>query len=242
MASKPVKVLADLLTRKQIIKQDADGNVLFRVTGSLESGYILSVIPITASAGINGRLYGTASYALNAATASYAENAGGGITSVYTSGNISGSGLEENPIFLKDPLIIGTITSSYIYSPQITGSLHGTASYAENAGNINLSGIYNAYNRLRYQTTGNFDIDGNVTIILPTQSFGSNAFPVNSMDFINVTVMVKQENIWTNDILSVQMYTSSNHVYIDLYAPSLTNTDEYKLIAVNENPADYMVV
>lgn len=49
MATKPVKVLTDLLTKKQIIKQDENGNILFRVTGSQESGFISSSLPITAS-------------------------------------------------------------------------------------------------------------------------------------------------------------------------------------------------
>jgi hypothetical protein len=127
MAVKPVKVLTDLLTKKQIIKQDIDGNVLFRVTGSQTDGFVLVTIPLTASAGIEGRLYGTASYAL---TAAYAENGGGGgISSVYTTGNITGSGLLANPVALKDPLIIGTITASYGFN----GNLFGTASYTINA-------------------------------------------------------------------------------------------------------------
>jgi len=124
MANKPVKVLADLLTRKQIIKQDLDGNVLFRVTGSQEDGFVLVTIPLTASAGIEGRLYGTASYALNAATASYVES---GISSVYTTGGITGSGVFIDPVRLKDPLEIGSITASNGFS----GRLYGTSSYAD---------------------------------------------------------------------------------------------------------------
>lgn len=49
MAVKPVKVLTDLLTKKQIIKQDSNGNVLFKVTGSLNNGFVSSSLPITAS-------------------------------------------------------------------------------------------------------------------------------------------------------------------------------------------------
>ena len=49
MATKPVKVLTDLLTKKQIIKQDIDGNILFNVSGVLGNGHVSSSLPITAS-------------------------------------------------------------------------------------------------------------------------------------------------------------------------------------------------
>lgn len=381
MATKPVKVLADLQTRKQILKLDASNNILFKVSGSLGDGVVTIEIPVTASAGISARLYGTSSYAL---TASYAENAGGGITSVYTSGSISGSGLQANPIFLKDPLVIGTITSSYIYAPQITGSLYGTASFATSASyaanasvntssfattgsnlfignqkitgsifldgqlvntghsilgapalqgstsrivlwdnfnnpsnytyglgieanhmwfgvdvnsaswgfkwyaanaeimklngvgdlsglasvtassgfdgrlygtssyaltssyaqssNISTSAIQNAYNRLRYQTIGNFDINGSAIITLPSSSLGGLSFPTSSFDFINATIFINENGRWINDLLSVQVYTSSTNVLIEISAPALTNTDQYKLLAVNENPSDYVII
>jgi hypothetical protein len=273
--------------------------VLFRVSGSLGNGVVTIELPVTASAGISARLYGTASYAL---TASYAENSSGGISSVYTTGSITGSGLITNPVALTDPLVINTITSSFIYAPQITGSLFGTssysltASYAQNSlstvftsGNITGSGtaidtirlkdnisltsvsasfngnligtasfattasyalnssvasasIQNAYNRLRYQATGNFDITGSATVMLPNSSLGSNAFPVSSFDYIDVSVTVKQNNRWVNDLLSVHMYTSSTNVYIELSAPAFTNTDQYKILAVNENSLDYLVI
>ena len=241
MASKPVKVLSDLLTRKQILKQDSDGNTLFRVTGSLEDGYVLTIIPLTASAGIEARLYGTASYALNAATASYAMNVGSVISSVFTSGSISGSGLQNNPVFLKDPLVIGTITSSYIYSPQITGTLYGTASYAENAGNINTTAIQNAYKRLRYVETGFFDVNGSKIIELPTASYGGISFTSNSFNYINVNVFVKEDGRWINDLLSMQLFTSSAKIFVELSAPSLDNNNEYKILVINEDPNFYSI-
>jgi len=45
MATKPVKVLTDLLTRKQVIKQDLDGNILFKISGSLNNGTVSSSLP-----------------------------------------------------------------------------------------------------------------------------------------------------------------------------------------------------
>ena len=51
---------------------------------------------------------------------------GGGLTSVETSGSITGSGIVANPITLKDPLLIGVVTASLGFS----GNLIGTASYS----------------------------------------------------------------------------------------------------------------
>jgi hypothetical protein len=241
MAVKPVKVLTDLQTKKQLLKLDANNNVLFRVSGSLGDGVVLIDVPVTASQGITARLYGTASYALNAATASYAENAGSALTSVYTTGSVTGSGLQANPITLTDPLIIGTITSSFIYSPQITGSLYGTASYAENAGNINTANIQNAYKRLRFQEVGFFDINGEASIELPSSSYGGDAFPITSFNYVNVSVDIKEDGRWINDMLAVQMLTSSGKIIVEISAPALTNTDQYKLIALNEDP-NYFII
>jgi len=44
---KPVKVLTDLLTKKQILKEDSDGNILFKVSGSQNNGIISASLPIT---------------------------------------------------------------------------------------------------------------------------------------------------------------------------------------------------
>jgi hypothetical protein len=227
MATKPVKVLSDLLTKKQIIKQDSNNNVLFNVSGTLENGHVSSSLPITAS-----YFVGDGRYLTNI-------SASGGISSVYTSGSVTGSGLLSNPITLTDPLIINTITSSYIYSPQITGTLYGTASYAVNV--TNTANIQNAYKRLRYQKTGSFDISGGAIIELPTTLYGGASFQVASLNFINVNVFIKEDERWINDLISIQLYTSSTNIYVELSAPALANADQYKLIAVNEDP-DYYVV
>jgi hypothetical protein len=44
---KPVKVLTDLETRKQILKTDSGNNVLFKVSGTLGNGAVSSSLPIT---------------------------------------------------------------------------------------------------------------------------------------------------------------------------------------------------
>jgi len=60
----------------------------------------------------------------------------GGISSVYTSGSITGSGEVLNPVILKDPLVIGTVTASIGFYGNLygTASFANTASYALNAG------------------------------------------------------------------------------------------------------------
>jgi hypothetical protein len=220
MARKPVKVITDLQVKKRIKKVDNNDNILFDVSGTLANGHVSSSLPITSS-----YFVGDGSYLTN--------------VPVVTSGNISGSGIQTNPIFLKDPLIIGTLTSSYIYSPQITGNLYGTASYADNAGNIDTDSLKNVYKRLRYQEVGYFDIDGSAIIELPTSSYGGNSFSTSSFDFVNANVFIKEDERWINDLVSVQMYTSSTNIYVELSAPALDNTNQYKIIVVNENPDDY---
>jgi len=44
---KPVKVLTDLLTKKEIIKKDESDNVIFNVSGSLSTGHISASVPLT---------------------------------------------------------------------------------------------------------------------------------------------------------------------------------------------------
>jgi hypothetical protein len=264
MATKPVKVLTDLLTKKQIIKQDLDGNILFNVSGVLGNGHVSSSLPVTAS-----YFVGDGRYLTNISSSA-------GISSVYTSGSITGSGLLINPVTLKDPLIIGTVTASLGFSGNLygTASLATSASYAATASYIlnavsssyaftasvatsasyatnaltasavtdgATTSIQNAYNRLRYQTIGNFDATGSAIIMLPSSSLGGYAFPTGSFNYIDVRVSIKEDDRWINDLLSVQIYTSSTNVYIELSAPALTSTDQYKLLAVNENPSDYVL-
>jgi hypothetical protein len=49
MTVKPVKFISDVQTKKQIIKTDISGNVLFAVSGTLAGGHISSSFNVTAS-------------------------------------------------------------------------------------------------------------------------------------------------------------------------------------------------
>ena len=237
MASKPVKFLTDLSTKKQIYKTDLSGNVVFDISGSNGHGYVSSSYPITGVAGFYGDLYGSASYAHQAYT--------------YTSGAISGSGLPASPVILKDPLVITGITASIVQvtdslvAPNITGNLFGTASYAQyaaNAADVAIGDeLYNVYSRLRFQQVGYFETDGSKIIILPTELLSKPRFPTASIDYLNVNVQVKEDNKWVNDIMAHQTYISGANIVIELSAPAMSDSNQYKLLVSNENPEDLLV-
>lgn len=165
----------------------------------------------------------------------------GSISQVYTTGNITGSGLVGNEVRLKDDISLTSVTASFSGTLYGTASFASTASYAQNT-SFDATKIQNAYNRLRYQKVDYFDVTGSAIIQLPTASLGGNAFPTASINYFNVSVYIKENGRWTNDLLSVEMYTASNHVYLELSAPALTSTDQYKVLALNENPSDYQII
>jgi hypothetical protein len=208
MAVKPVKVLTDLLTKKQILKQDLDGNVLFRITGSLNSGFVSSSLPITGSSGYFPDL--------NTVTSTVFDN-------------------------------IAVVTSSLDGRYNVDQAFHAI----DTALNV-VSGIINSgesqasagYKRLRYREVGFFSDDGTAEVILPKTQLGGPAFPLSSMDFINLSVMIKDGDAWTNDLLSINIVSggiSNDEIHVLLDAPALTSADQYRILAVNENPDDYMI-
>jgi len=208
MAVKPVKVLTDLLTKKQILKQDLDGNILFRVTGSLNNGFVSSSLPITGS---GGRFL-----ELNTTTDTVFDN-------------------------------IGVVTSSVDGTYNVDQAFHAidyNIGVLNNAINGAESQAAIGYKRLRYKEVGYFDGDGTAQIVLPKNQLGAPAFPASSIDYVNLSVMVKDGDAWTNDLLSVNLVIggeSSDEIHVLLDAPALSNIDQYKLLAINENPDDYLI-
>lgn len=208
MAVKPVKVLTDLLTKKQVIKQDLDGNILFRISGSLNNGIVSSSLPVTGSSGLFNNL--------NTQTTS---------------------------IFNNIDVVTGSGTGIY----SVDQAFHAIDSEISDIRNIIGGGETDAtkgYKRLRYQQVGYFDSDGTAEVILPKQQYDGDAFPVSSLDYINVSVMVRDGNAWTNDLLAVNVVTggvSGDEIHVLIDAPALSTTDQYRLLAVNENPNDYMI-
>ncbi len=228
MATKPVKVLTDLLTRKQVIKQDLDGNILFKISGSLNNGTVSSSFPVTASYFVGDGRY------LTNITASF---------EVVTSGSITGSGTAGNPIALKNFLNLITVTASSGFS----GNLYGTASFAETASYTSgavASQVANInYKKLRYKITGTFDAEGYAEQPLPLTQYGSSSFVIADLDYFMINIMVKESGAanWTNDLIAYELFTSASQVFISIYAPDISASGSYKLLAVNENPNAYDV-
>lgn len=199
MPTRPVKVLPDLQTNKQILKVDSAGNVLFNVSGTVLDGHVSSSLPITGSVGLYVVLK----------------------TSTFTE-------------FSTLPIVTSSYESYKIYD--VNEAFHAVDSIIS-AGTSNL----NAYRRLRYQVTGNFNSAGSADIALPLIQEGGNAFPLTSIDYINVNLAIKENNSWFNDIASVNITSSAGQIHVIVDAPSLDETNQYRLIAVNENPADYVI-
>lgn len=94
------------------------------ITGSLFISSSLSASQITSSNGFSGRLFGTSSYSLNSDLLDGIDSSlfalktdVTGALSLYltgavTSGNITGSGINSNPIILKDNITLSTVTAS----------------------------------------------------------------------------------------------------------------------------------
>lgn len=197
---KPVKVLTDFVTKKQIINQDSDGNVTFLVSGSVSgSGSIVANLPITGSEVIFDLLT-----------------------------------IKQNNDFNIIPIITSSVvinsTEKQIYSvDQAFRAIDSVISTAEST--------KKAYTKLRYKHVGFFDEDGYAEIKLPQTN--TNYFPTASYDFINVDVMVKDEDRWVNDIMSVNLFIFEEDIYVGVSAPNLGENDQYRIIANNENPDDY---
>jgi hypothetical protein len=203
-----VKVLSDLLTKKQIVKEDANGNVLFRVTGSLGDGFVSSSIPITGSEAFLAKV------------------------SVNT-----------NDAFNNIPIVTSSLDTYNIYD--VDQAFHAVDTALSNA---NVTDIQSSYRRLRFAEVGNFDIDGTKIIVLPKTGSSPTElrFPASSIDYVSVNVSIRESgsSSWYNDLVSVETVVSgasSDEIWVVLDAAALDSADSYKLIAVNENPNDYVV-
>jgi hypothetical protein len=139
-------------------------------------------------------------------------------------------------LFVQDINRTPTAVTAYAYvadygavsaSFAISASFATTASYAANAAGITST----AYNNLREISTGSFDADGTKTIELQK-------FLNTDLDYISLNIFTQPSgtNIYTNDILSIEMSGNlNNKISISLSAPSYNNKDKYKIIAVKES-------
>jgi hypothetical protein len=238
---KPVKVLTDLETRKQILKKDSNNETLFKVSGTLGNGAVSSSLPIT----------GTQAYFSSDVTVDGVLKAKEiQVTTVINSVNyetsisasinalldVSASNAEIDQFLKWD----GSNWVADNVSNATSASYAATAAYAQTT-TFDSTEVVNAYKRLRFQQVGYFDVTGSALIQLPTAAYGGSAFPTASLDYVNINVFVKDDNMWVNDILAVSVYESSSYIYVSLEAPELTNTDQYKLLAINEDPTYYTI-
>ncbi len=130
-------------------------------------------------------------------------------------------------LFIQDIIRTPTAVTAYMY----------IGDYADQS-------ISKGYKRLRYQASGTFDVDGHAEINLPTTVYGKDAFPTASFNYITVDVQIKEDGRWTNNLLSVQTVitgSSNELVGVILDAAALDNTNEYRLVAVNEDPNYYVI-
>lgn len=205
---KPVKVLTDLLTKKQIIKQDEFGNIVFNVSGALGTGHVSSSLPLT----------GSSAFFVNALVNSLGE-------------------------FTNIPVLTSSLGDYNIYD--IDQAFHAIDNAFATA---NKTDIEAAYNRVRYAEIGYFDPDGTKIIVLPVTGASPTEirFPTGSLDYVSVSVSIRESgsSSWFNDLVSVETVVSgasNDQIWVILDAAALDNADSYKVIAVNENPADYVV-
>jgi hypothetical protein len=103
----------------------------------------------------------------------------------------------------------------------------------------------NAYKRLRYQTSGTFDVSGIQLVALPLTQYSGSAFTTSSLDYITVDVMVKLESTdnWMNDVVAIETYItgSPGSEYVEVAIHSADVPYAYRLIALNEDPSKYVI-
>jgi hypothetical protein len=225
MANKPVKFLSDALFKKNILKEDAQNNKIFEVSGTLNDGLVTINVPLSAS-------------------------------NTYIGGDLEVSGTVS-----AKKLNITEVNTSVIYDTSISASINALLDVsASNAtageylgydGNfwvpkpLDLQGaldaVKRANDRLKYQKIDYFDANGYAEIILPETQFGGKAFPPESIEYILYDVSVRDGGEWVKHIFYSQLSIVDNRLHIVIEATALNQTNEYKLLAINTNSADYVI-
>ncbi len=133
MAVRPVRFISDVLTRKQILKTDANDNVLFNVSGTLiNGGHVSSSLPITASglyidgdAYISGTISANRMHITEITTSVFYETAIS--ASINALNDVSATNAQVNDLLTWNGN--NWIASNNI-NATINGNLLGTASYS----------------------------------------------------------------------------------------------------------------
>jgi hypothetical protein len=225
MANKPIKFFSDALFKRAIIKEDAEGNRLFEVSGTLADGVVKINVPLSASSTyINGDL----------------DVSGSVRAKEFHVTTVSSSVIYETSISasinaLNDVSASNAVNDDYLkyrdgYWVPSPLDLQGA-----------LEAVKNANNRLKYQKIDYFDASGAAEIVLPLNQLGGIAFPPASIDYVMYDIAVKDEGEWQKHMVYSQLYISNDELHITIEASALNETYQYKVIAVNTNPDDLVI-
>jgi hypothetical protein len=225
--------------------------------GITVTGAPLDAIAVAVSA---SSLYvnGGGTFVSNVVAAGLTSSAGASIT-----GQVTATGGISSQTSVYAPLVAGTngkfVTSSVAAETPFTNLAVITSSQQVGLGSYDVysidqafhavdtavSNTFNSYKRLRFQASGTFDPSGVQLVALPTASLGGAAFPITSLDYVTIDVMIKLESgdNWMNDVVAVETYVTgtSGNEYIEIAINSADVPYAYRLIAVNEDPTKYVI-
>lgn len=151
------------------------------------------------------------------------------ITTVTTTGSVTGSGIVANPITLKDPLVLNTITASIGFNGNLYGtashavsaSFATTASFAENASNVQPGGLNT---QVQFNSGSTFSGSQNLTFEYTVPRFTINSgFVVNRTTTSgNLTLTPAQH------VIGVDTLNATGNITISLPdAATLSNGQTY---------------
>ena len=191
---------------------------------------------LTSSAGLNVTGSGSVTGPLTSLTSVYAPTVGGTLGGFVT-GTVATTASFNTIAVITSSQNVGLATYDMYSIDQ--------AFHAIDAAMADSSATQNAYKRLRYQTSGTFDVSGIQLVALPLTQFGGAAFTTSSLDYITVDVMVKLESgdNWMNDVVAVETYVtgSPGSEYVEVAIHSADVPYAYRLIALNEDPTKYVI-
>lgn len=215
MAVKPAKAIADLLARKQILKVDKDNNILFKVSGSLESGAVSSSLPITAS--------------------SYFSAFDSFISGTLFTKNLS---ISDEKSFVNINQLSNVSASHATEGKFLT---YDGTNWIPSEIEVNAGIGAQAYSSLRYHSDGLFNGQEKIVLNLPLSSAYGPSFPIQSINYITYNLLVQEtsESNWRNDLASIEFVitgSGNENVAAVIEAPFIPYA--YTFNATNENIAD----
>jgi hypothetical protein len=225
MANKPIKFFSDALFKRGLIKEDADSNRLFEVSGSLGDGVVNINVPLSAS---NTYIRGDLDVSGSVRAKEFH------VTTVSSS-IIYETSISASINALNDVSASNAVNNDYLKYRDgywVPSPLDLQAA---------LESVKKASNRLKYNVKGFFDENGSAVIPLPLTQLGGDAFPASSLDYILYDISIKEYNYWIKDIMHSHLEEIDGQLYVRIEAPALNSSNEYKLTAYNNNPDDLVI-